>query len=36
VIIEVTEEDLSPEETIEKDTPPETPSKREENPPPSD
>ncbi len=36
VIIEVTEEDLSPEETIEKDTSPETRSKREENPPPEE
>lgn len=36
VIIEVTEEDLSPEETIEKDTPPETRSQSAENPPPSD
>ena len=36
VIIEVTEEDLPPEETIGEDTPPETRSKREENPPPSD
>lgn len=36
VIIEVTEEDLSPEENIEKDTPPETRSKSEENPPSSD
>ncbi|MFM6895820.1 MAG: Ycf66 family protein, partial [Microcystis panniformis] len=36
VIIEVTEEDLSPEENIEKDTSPETRSKREENPPPEE
>ncbi|GCL44991.1 Ycf66 family protein [Microcystis aeruginosa] len=36
VIIEVSEEDLPPEETIREDTPPETRSKREENPPPSD
>ncbi|GCL56871.1 Ycf66 family protein [Microcystis aeruginosa] len=36
VIIEVSEEDLLPEETIREDTPPETRSKREENPPPSD
>ncbi|GBL16246.1 hypothetical protein MTo_03567 [Microcystis aeruginosa NIES-1211] len=36
VIIEVTEENLPPEETIREDTPPETRSKREENPPPSD
>ena len=36
VIIEVTEEDLSPEETIGEDTPPETRSPREENPPSSD
>ncbi|GCA70773.1 hypothetical protein MiYa_02308 [Microcystis aeruginosa NIES-2519] len=36
VIIEVTEENLPPEETIGEDTPPETRSKREENPPPSD
>ncbi len=34
VIIEVTEEDLPPEENIEKDTPPETRSKSEENSPP--
>ena len=36
VIIEVTEEDLSPEENIEKDTPPETRSKSEENSPPEE
>ncbi|MFN6010306.1 MAG: Ycf66 family protein [Microcystis sp.] len=36
VIIEVTEEDLPPEKTIGEDTPPETRSKREENPPSSD
>ena len=36
VIIEVTEEDLSPEETIGKDTPPETRSQGAENPTPSD
>jgi hypothetical protein len=36
VIIEVTEEDLSPEENIEKDTPPETRSPSAENPPSSD
>ncbi len=36
VIIEVTEEDLPPEENIEKDTPPETRSQSAENPPPSD
>ncbi|REJ42807.1 MAG: hypothetical protein DWQ54_07800 [Microcystis flos-aquae TF09] len=36
VIIEVTEEDLSPEENIEKDTPPETRSQSAENPPPEE
>ena len=36
VIIEVTEEDLPPEENIEKDTPPETRSKSEENSPPEE
>ena len=36
VIIEVTEEDLPPEETIGEDTPPETRSQSAENPPPSD
>ncbi|MCZ8026385.1 MAG: hypothetical protein GPI91_05020 [Microcystis aeruginosa K13-10] len=36
VIIEVTEEDLPPEETIGEDTPPETRSPSAENPPPSD
>jgi hypothetical protein len=36
VIIEVTEEDLSPEETIGEDTPPETRSPSAENPPSSD
>ncbi|TRT78481.1 MAG: hypothetical protein EWV83_06605 [Microcystis sp. M_OC_Ca_00000000_S217Cul] len=36
VIIEVTEEDLSPEETIGKDTPPETRSQSAENPPPEE
>ncbi|MBC1195220.1 hypothetical protein H0901_08020 [Microcystis aeruginosa BLCCF158] len=36
VIIEVTEEDLSPEETIGEDTPPETRSKSEENSPPEE
>ncbi len=36
VIIEVTEEDLPPEETIGEDTPPETRSKSEENSPPEE
>ena len=36
VIIEVTEEDLPPEETIGEDTPPETRSQREENSPPEE
>jgi hypothetical protein len=36
VIIEVTEEDLPPEETIGEDTPPETRSPSAENPPSSD
>ncbi|MCA2811582.1 MAG: hypothetical protein IM477_03150 [Microcystis sp. M090S1] len=36
VIIEVTEEDLSPEENIEKDTSPETRSQSAENPPPEE
>ncbi len=36
VIIEVTEEDLPPEETIGEDTPPENRSQKEENPPSSD
>ena len=36
VIIEVTEEDLPPEETIGEDTPPENRSHKEENPPSSD